>query len=64
MSKRKYKISHLTAEQLEEISSKYPKAVVTVRKPVYKVIAMLMDCGLEVPGMTEDDVTSRLTVQE
>ena len=51
MSKRKFDISQLTDAQLEEIATLYPKAVRTVRKPVYKQIAMLLECGLPVPGM-------------
>lgn len=55
MSKRKFSTSHLTTEQLEQIAAIYPRAVVTVRKPVYKVIAMLLECGLEVPGMEKPE---------
>jgi len=52
MSKRKYSIENITPAQLDEINALYPKAVQVVIKPVYKVIAMLMECGLEVPGVT------------
>jgi hypothetical protein len=54
MSKRKYCVTDLTDAQLEEISKLYPKAVQAVRKPVYKVIAMLLECGLPVPGIGKE----------
>lgn len=55
MTSRKYSFNHLSAEQLEKIAAKYPKAVqtVTTRKPVYKVLAMLAECGVEMP----DDIS-------
>lgn len=55
MSKRKFSYEPMTEEQIDELAKVYPTAVetkvVTTRKPVYRVIAMLLECGLEVPGV-------------
>jgi len=55
MTKRKYDFSHLTDEDLDKLSAKYPKSVEikTVRKPVYKVLAMIADCGADLPENVE-----------
>ncbi len=45
MSVRKYDFKTLTPEQLEEIAADYPNAVETIRKPVYRKMAILADCG-------------------
>ena len=51
MSGRKYNFSHLTDKELDAIAEKYPKAVetVTIRKPVYRQLAMLAECGAPLP---------------
>lgn len=53
MSTRKYSFEKMTDEQLIALAEKFPRAVevITVRKPVYSVIAKLLDCGVEVPGV-------------
>jgi hypothetical protein len=53
MSVRRYSIEKLSQEQLTVLAEKFPRAVetVTTRKPVYTVIAKLLDCGVEVPGV-------------
>lgn len=55
MSKRRYKI---VITDIEVLAVAYPKAVEEVeipasikKKAVYTVIAKLLDCGLEVPGI-------------
>jgi hypothetical protein len=51
MSQRKYNFEKMTDEQLTALAARFPKAVetITIRKPVYSVIAKLLDCGVEVP---------------
>lgn len=49
MSQRKFSFPKFTDAQLEALAAKYPKAVQTVRKPVYRVLAMLAECGAELP---------------
>jgi hypothetical protein len=53
MGSRKYDISKMTQADLAEVERLYPKAkaVETIRRPVYRIIAMLMDCGLDVSGV-------------
>lgn len=53
MSVRKYNIEKMTPEELADLEAKFPRAVqtVTIRKPVYNVIAKLLDCGVDVPGV-------------
>lgn len=45
MSVRKYDFNTLTPEQLEEIAADYPNAVETIRKPNYRKMAMMAECG-------------------
>lgn len=54
MSARRYRFEKLSQEQLLALEAKYPNAVatITIKKPVYSIIAKLLDCGLEVPGVT------------
>jgi len=51
MTKRKYSFEPLTDDELTALAKKYPEAVetrtVTIRKPVYRVIAMLIQCKVE-----------------
>lgn len=59
MAKRKYRFKKMTPEQLTELGEKFPRAVqtITTRRPVYSVIAKLLDCGVEVPGLElADDI--------
>ena len=51
MATRKYNFNELTQAQLEDIQKTFPLAVVSRRQPVYKVLAMLMECGVEVPHL-------------
>ncbi len=53
MSARKYHFAKMTDDQLATLAEKFPRAVqtVTIRKPVYSVIAKLLDCGVDVPGI-------------
>jgi hypothetical protein len=55
MTKRKYSFEPLTDDELTALAEKYPEAVetytVTIRRPVYRVIAMLLQCKLDVPGI-------------
>lgn len=53
MSARKYTFEKMSQEQLTALGEKYPRAIETVtkHKPVYSVIAKLLDCGVEVPGV-------------
>jgi hypothetical protein len=54
MSARKYSWNELTEAQLDELSAKYPFAVetITIRKPIYKIVSMLLDSKVAVPGIT------------
>lgn len=54
MSQRKYRFEKMTPEQLIVLAEKYPSAVetITIRKPRYSIIAKLLDCDVEVPGVT------------
>lgn len=49
MTARKYDFSHLTEKELDTIAAKFPKAVETVRRPVYSVLAKLADCDVPMP---------------
>ncbi len=51
MASRKYNFSHLSEQQLDQIAAKYPKAVetVTIRRPRYRILAMLAEAGAEMP---------------
>lgn len=53
MSTRKYQFEPMTDAELAELQEKFPRAVqtITTHKPVYSVIAKLLDCGVEVPGV-------------
>lgn len=55
MSSRIFKWEPLSEEDFTALAEKYPEAVetktITVRKPVYKVISMLLQCKLDVPGI-------------
>lgn len=52
MSRRKFSISHLTDEQIAALAEAYPTAVetITIRKPVYKICAMLAQCKVPLPA--------------
>lgn len=49
MSQRLYDFSHLTEQDLELIATWYPDAIQIVRKPVYRVLAMLANCKARLP---------------
>jgi len=53
--KRNYRFEPLTDADLDALAAKYPFAIetrtVVIRKPVYKVVAMLLERGEEVPGI-------------
>ena len=53
MSGRKYLLEKHTPSELDAIERAYPKAVktITIRKLNYRIIAMLLECGVEVPGL-------------
>lgn len=53
MSVRKYNIEKMTDEELAALAEKFPAAVqvITIRRPVYSVIAKLLDCRVDVPGV-------------
>lgn len=55
MSIRKFAWEPLTDAELDALADKFPTAVetktITVRKPVYKVISMLLQCKVDVPGI-------------
>jgi hypothetical protein len=55
MTSRKFDFSHLTPEQLDAIAVVYPDAVetVTIRKPVYRILAMLATCRVKMPDGIE-----------
>lgn len=55
MSERRYKIEVTNAEELEKA---FPQAIETVEIPArtekkakYSIVAKLLDCGIEVPGI-------------
>lgn len=61
MSKRKYSFDHLTTENLEKIDAAFPNSGVfeIVKKPNYRVLAMLADCKVPMPeGILLVDETS------
>ena len=49
MSSRKFNFEHLTPEQLDKIAAVYPDAVEIVRRPNYKILAMLTTCKVQMP---------------
>lgn len=67
MSKRKYHIQKMTQEQLAELGKKFPSTVevITTRRPVYSIIAKMLDCGLnemipEVVVITEEEALTNV----
>lgn len=53
MSVRKYRFEKMSQEELVVLGEKFPRAVetITIHKPVYNIIAKLLDCNIEVPGV-------------
>lgn len=53
MATRKYHFEKMTQDELAALGMIYPKAVKSVTKlrPNYSIIAQLLNCGVEVPGL-------------
>jgi len=57
MASRKYSFANLTQDQLVEIGKIYPKATEAGEiKPVYKQLAMLVECGAYLPEGVVDSI--------